>query len=125
VHSALSLPLLVSSGVIGAMNVYAHAPNSFDERAQRLGEKYAVSAALAVQNAQILEQTSRLVGQLQAGLNGHVVINQAVGVLRKRNGLTADQALERLKTMSEERNVSLAAASNAVVEDAVRRSRTE
>jgi GAF domain-containing protein len=125
VHSALSLPLLVADGVIGAMNVYAHAPNSFDERAQRLGEKYAVSAALAVQNAQILEQTSRLVGQLLAGLNGQAVIDRAIGVLRKRDGYPADEALEQLKAMSDERNVSLTAVSAAVVEDAARRSRPE
>ena len=121
VHSALSLPLLVSSGVIGAMNVYAHAPNSFDERAQQLGERYAVSAALAVQNAQILEQAARLVGQLQAGVQGRALIDQAIGVLRRRHGLTADEALQQLRELSEQRKISLNATATSVVDDAVER----
>jgi putative methionine-R-sulfoxide reductase with GAF domain len=121
VHSALSLPLLVSTGVIGAMNVYAHAPNSFDERAQQLGERYAVSAALAVQNAQILEQAARLVGQLQAGVHGRALIDQAIGVLRRRHGLTADEALQELRELSEKRKISLNATATSVVDDAVER----
>ena len=121
VHSALSLPLLVSTGVIGAMNVYAHAPNSFDERAQQLGERYAVSAALAVQNAQILEQAARLVGQLQAGVRGRALIDQAIGVLRRRQGLTADEALTELRELSDKRKTSLNATATSVVDDAVER----
>jgi putative methionine-R-sulfoxide reductase with GAF domain len=121
VHSALSLPLLVSTGVIGAMNVYAHAPNSFDERTQQLGEQYAVSAALAVQNAQILEQAARLVGQLQAGVKGRALIDQAIGVLRRRHGLTADEALQQLRELSEKRKTSLNVTATSVVDDAVER----
>ena len=37
VHSALSLPLLLSDRVIGAINVYAHDKNAFDEHAAEPG----------------------------------------------------------------------------------------
>ena len=37
VHSVLSLPLLTPDGVAGAMNVYAHAKDAFDDRAERSG----------------------------------------------------------------------------------------
>lgn len=50
------------------MNVYAHAKDAFDERAEQLGELFAVPAAIAVQNAQILAQTRRLAAHLQAAL---------------------------------------------------------
>src|SRR5664279_521780 len=50
VHSVLSLPLLTPDGVVGAMNVYAHDKDAFDERAERIGELFAVPAAIAVQN---------------------------------------------------------------------------
>lgn len=66
VHSVLSLPLIAPDGVVGAMNVYAHAKNVFDERAAELGEYFAVPAAIAVQNAQVLAQTQRLAARLQA-----------------------------------------------------------
>jgi hypothetical protein len=57
VHSVLSLPLISADAVVGPMNVYAHAKDEFDERAERLGQLFAVPAvpaAIAVQNAQIL-----------------------------------------------------------------------
>ena len=50
VHSVLSLPLLVGGDVLGAMNVYAHAKNAFDDRAVHLGER-AGPAAISVLNA--------------------------------------------------------------------------
>jgi len=119
VHSALSLPLLVPAGVLGAMNVYAHAPDSFTAHSQRIGETFAISAALVVQRAQLLEQTARLVGQLQAGVAGRELIDQAVGVLRRRHGGTAEQCLDRLKELSDTQSVPLAAVALSVVEEAV------
>jgi len=116
VHSALSLPLVVSTGILGAMNIYAHDPNSFNDHSQNCGETFAVSAALTVQHAQILDQTTRLIDQLQAGIKGREIIDQAVGVLRRRTGDTANQALGRLKEISQSRQISLAAAAASVLD---------
>ncbi len=124
VHSALSLPLVVSTGILGAMNIYAHDPNSFNEHSQHCGETFAVSAALAVQHAQILDQTTRLIKQLRAGINGRGVIDQAVGVLRRRTGDTANQALGRLKEISQNQRISLTAAAGSVLDSAIRRGPT-
>jgi len=68
VHSALSLPLLVGASVIGSLNVYARAADAFDERAEELGELFAVPASISVQNAQTLSQATRLAAQLQTAL---------------------------------------------------------
>ena len=38
VHSVVSLPLITPDGVVGAMNVYAHDKNAFDDRAAELGQ---------------------------------------------------------------------------------------
>ena len=57
VHSVVSLPLITPDGVVGAMNVYAHDKNAFDERAAELGQIFAAPAAIAVQNAHVLAQT--------------------------------------------------------------------
>ena len=45
------------------MNVYAHPKDAFDERAEYIGQLFAVPAAIAVQNAQILADTQRLADQ--------------------------------------------------------------
>ncbi|MEP6559530.1 MAG: GAF and ANTAR domain-containing protein [Nakamurella sp.] len=118
VHSALSLPLQTPTKILGAMNVYAHAPNSFGARAQQLGEEFAISAALAVQHAQIFEQTIRLADQLQAGLNNRALIDQAIGVLRYRFSESAADALGRLRQMSGDQHRSITDAAIAVVQDA-------
>src|ERR1700722_4107225 len=64
VHSALSLPLLLSDRVIGAINVYAHGKDVFDEHAAELGELFAKPAAVAVHNAQVLAHAMTLTAQL-------------------------------------------------------------
>ncbi len=107
VHSALSLPLIGPDGVLGAMNVYAHAKDAFDERAVLLGELFAVPAAISVLNAQALTQARRLVVQLQSALTGRTTIDQAIGILISRAGCTADEAFDRLRTMSQTDHLKL------------------
>jgi GAF domain-containing protein len=123
VHSVLSLPLIVGDVVVGAMNVYAHAPDSFNDRSEELGELFAVPAAIAVQNAQILAQTRRLAVTLQAALNSQAVIDQAIGIIRSRSGISADEALARLGQHSQQEHVKIRAVAARIVQEAVRRAR--
>ncbi len=123
VHSVLSLPLIAPTGVVGAMNVYAHAHNAFDERAEEIGEIYAAPAAITVHNAQILAQTSRLAVQLEAALHTRPVIDQAIGILRSRSGISPEEAFQRLRQISQTEHVKLAEVATTIVEDAVRRAR--
>lgn len=125
VHSVLSLPLLTLDGVVGAMNVYAHAKNVFDERAAALGELFAAPAAIAVQNAQVLEQTRRLAAQLQATLNTRMVIERAIGIVMSRSGVSADEALERLRTLSQHEHTRLVVIAQNLIDEAVRRARSQ
>ena len=92
VHSALSLPLLLSGQVIGAINVYAHGKDVFDEHAAELGELFAKPAAVAVHNAQVLSHAMALTTQLQMALKTRPVIDQAIGLIRGRSGRTAEEA---------------------------------
>ena len=123
VHSALSLPLLVPGQLVGALNVYAHDEDVFDDRATQLGELFAKPAAVAVYNAQILAQALRLTQQLQHALVTRPVIDQAVGLLRGRLGISAEQAFGRLRTLSQNENTKLADVAQRIVDEAVRRAR--
>ena len=123
VHSVLSLPLIAGDVVVGAMNVYAHAPDSFDERSAELGELFAVPAAIAVQNAQILAQTRRLAQSLQAALTSQAVIDQAIGIMRSRSGITADEAFDRLRQQSQRGHSKVSAVAASIVQEAIRRAR--
>jgi len=123
VHSVVSLPLISPQGVVGAMNVYAHAKDAFDERAAELGELFAAPAAIAVQNAQILAQTRRVVVQLQSALDTRMVVERAVGILMSRSGVDEDEALQRLRALSQHEHTKLVAVAQGIVTEAVRRAR--
>jgi GAF domain-containing protein len=123
VHSALSLPLLLSDRVIGAINVYAHGKDVFDEHAARLGELFAKPAAVAVHNAQILALAMTLTTQLQTALSTRPVIDQAIGLIRGRTGRSAEDAFAQLRTISQTEHRKLVDVAQHIVDDAVRRAR--
>jgi GAF domain-containing protein len=124
VHSVLSLPLLTPDGVLGAMNVYARLKDSFDERAEHIGQLFAVPAAIAVQNAQILAQAQRLAANLHAALTNRAVIDQAIGIIISRTGSTPDAAFNRIRTLSQNNHIKVAAVATNIVEEAARRARS-
>jgi GAF domain-containing protein len=123
VHRVLSLPLQTPDGVLGAMNVYAHPKDAFDERAEPIGRLFAVPAAIAVQNAQILAQAQRLTSHLQAALTNRAVIDQAIGIIISRTGVTPDGAFARLRTLSQTEHVKLSVVATRIVQEAARRAR--
>jgi GAF domain-containing protein len=123
VHSVVSLPLITPDGVVGAMNVYAHGKNVFDDRAAELGQIFAVPAAIAVHNAHVLAQTRRLANQLQSALEVRGVIDRAVGIVMSRSGSTEHESLERLRSLSQHEHRKLAEVARQIVDEAVARAR--
>ncbi len=123
VHSALSLPLLVPAGVLGAMNIYARAPHAFDDRAAELGELFAVPAAISVQNAQVLNQALLLAAQLETALKSRAAIDYALGIVMSRTGCSPDEAFAKLRTISQNENRKLSVVASLTVDEAVRRAR--
>lgn len=123
VHSVVSLPMLLPDRVVGALNVYAHAKNAFGPESVRIGELFAVPAAVSVSNALILSQSQRLSEQLQQALTNRPVIDQALGILMSRTGVGPQEAFDRLRVMSQSQHVKVAEISRRLVDEAVRRAR--
>jgi len=123
VHSALSLPLLLPDQVVGAINVYAHGKDVFDEHAAELGELFAKPAAVAVHNAQVLAQAEALAVQLQTALAIRPVIDQAIGLIRGRSGRSTEEAFAQLRAISQSEHRKLAEVAQSIVDEAVRRAR--
>lgn len=120
-HSVVSLPLIAPDGVVGALNVYARAKNVFDERAAELGMIFAAPAAIAVQNAHVLDRTRRLTRQLQTALESRGVVDRAVGIMMSRSGGTAAEAMDRLRNLSQAEQRKLVVVAQQIVDEAVRR----
>lgn len=123
VHSALSLPLLLPDHLVGAINVYAHGKDVFDEHAAQLGELFAKPAAVAVHNAHVLAQAMTLATQLQKALTTRPIIDQAIGILRGRTGRDAEDAFAQLRAMSQGEHRKLADVAQHIVDEAIRRAR--
>jgi hypothetical protein len=84
----------------GALNVYGRSPDAFDDEAIEVGEVFAAhcSAMLA---AAITQEGAH------AALLSRDVIGQAKGVLMERNRVSADEAFELLKTVSQDKNIAV------------------
>lgn len=123
VHSVLSLPLKTGEGVIGALNVYAHDKDAFDDRAVSLGELFAVPAAVSVQNAQTLANALLLTQQLQKALVNRKVIDHAIGILVSRTGCSSNDAFAKLRDMSQKNHTKLTDVAQSIFDDAKRRAR--
>jgi len=123
VHSALSIPLLIPGRVLGAMNIYARERDAFDEHAVQMGERFAIPAAISVQNAQVLAQAKRLATQLQSALTNRAAIDHAIGILMSRFGCGPDEASRRLRVMSQAEDQRLYTVALRIVADAVRQAR--
>jgi GAF domain-containing protein len=121
VHSALALPLIVGDNVIGAINCYANGHDAFGEHAVRLGSRFAGPAAVSIHNAELLAGARARAHQLEQALVHRAVIDQAVGIIRSRTGVSSEVAFGRLVQMSQKGNVKLRAVAERLVEESVRR----
>jgi hypothetical protein len=105
VLSMLAFRLYVEDGdLIAALNLYAMAPNAFDETAQTIGMILATHGALAVAGSLARERAE----QLQLALASNREIGIAVGVLMTLNKLTRDQAFDVMRMASQRSHRKLA-----------------
>jgi GAF domain-containing protein len=123
VNSALSLPLVVREQVIGVINAYAHTLDAFAEHAVATGAKFAGPAAVTVHNARLLMAAQQRAEQLRQALVTRSVIDQAVGIIRARSGVSAEEAFARLIKISQDDNVKLHIVAERLLEASVRRAR--
>ncbi|WP_324275589.1 GAF and ANTAR domain-containing protein [Blastococcus brunescens] len=113
--SSLSIPLPVSDGIHGAMNVYGREANAFDDESRSAGQRFAPYAGVAVANMHAYQSAQNLAGNLQVALESRAVIDQAKGILMERHKLTADQAFQILAGVSMRRNTKLRSVADELV----------
>jgi hypothetical protein len=110
IHAMLSFQLFLlrhDGDRLGALNLYGTRPDAFDELAIELGEVFAVHAAAVLASA-IAREGAR------AALESRDVIGQAKGILMARQQLSASDAFDLLREVSQARNVKLRALAEEV-----------
>jgi GAF domain-containing protein len=124
VHSALSLPLIVGAQTVGALNVYGKAFNAFSDQSIDIGRRFSGPAAVTAAHALLLEESRRVNEQLERALTSRAVIDQAIGIVMSRAGVTAEEAFQELRTLSQIGHVKLVQVARQLVDQAVARARS-
>lgn len=100
VRSVLSVRLFVEEDTMGALNLYASAPDAFDEADEALATVFAVHAAVAMAAARREEG-------LERKADTRDLIGRAKGIIMARSGVTDDRAFDMLRAASQRMNVKL------------------
>ncbi|WP_169738795.1 GAF and ANTAR domain-containing protein [Jiangella gansuensis] len=122
VRSSLSLPLIVDSGPVGAMNLYGFdRPQSFDPDTRHRAEIFAAQASTTLALALRQLAQAELAEQLEQALSSRTVIDQAIGILMAEQRCSADDAFAVLRTHSQNNNRKLRDVAEALVTRVSRR----
>jgi transcriptional regulator with GAF, ATPase, and Fis domain len=103
VRSMLSLQLFTSEDALGALNLYSHSRNAFDDRAMAFGGVLAAHAAIAMSAADDHAE----VEQLEEALASSRVIGTAQGILMVQARVDQRQAFRILVQGSQRMNMKL------------------
>jgi GAF domain-containing protein len=107
VESYLSYPLMIDEDFAGALNLYSEQPHGFADFDVALLHLYVTAASAAIGNARRYTRAREVSGQLRQAMGSRALIDQAIGVLMARSGVTADQAFDELSRQSQRTNVKL------------------
>ncbi|MDK2979732.1 MAG: hypothetical protein PWQ55_79 [Chloroflexota bacterium] len=95
VRSWLGVPLITRGYVIGAISVESYEAGKYDENHRKLLESISAQAAIALDNARLLEQTHNQIERLAALHDIDLVINSSLD-LRVTLNILLDQVVEKL-----------------------------
>lgn len=107
IGSVVSVPFLIKGEVKAALNVYSEAPAYFGETVIDRVEDHVRGASKALQLAVKVAHHVDTAEHLKAALESRTVIDLALGITMGRTGCTQDEAIQRLKSISRQRNMKL------------------
>jgi GAF domain-containing protein len=115
VHAVLSVPVEVAQGRVGSLNVYLAEPHEWDHSERNAAQIYGRLAGSLLGSALAAELQERLIEQLQWALEHRVLVEQAKGVLMGREGIPADVAYQRIRSVARSSRRPVAEVAQAVV----------
>jgi transcriptional regulator with GAF, ATPase, and Fis domain len=115
IASVISVPLIRGTKCLGAMKLYAAAPDAYDLTTARPLEKLAASAAILLDNIQSSDTPKRFSEGLVGALISRDAISRAQGYLMGQRGMTEEDAVRELLNMSQASKQSLASVSAEIL----------
>jgi GAF domain-containing protein len=118
-RGSLSVPLPISEGIDGALNIYVREPHAFDDDSRSVATRFAPYAGVAAANMYAYEDASDMAEHLQRALESRATIDQAKGILMERYKLTADVAFQALARVSMRSNTKVRDVADTLVRTGV------
>lgn len=106
-RSVLSFPMSHGDVTFGAINFYSSRSDALQEGQREDGWVFATQAAICLANLKEFDAARRQVEQLEEGLQTRTVIGQATGLLMAQEGLTSQEAFQKLVAISQNANIKL------------------
>jgi hypothetical protein len=94
-------------GDVVGLALYGVRPGSLDPEATPMASLLAAVGSAAVATAAQRDESERSASQLQEAVSSRATVDQAKGLLMQALGCDAEQALERLRHLSQTRNVKV------------------
>lgn len=107
VASIVSFPLRLDDEVFGVLNFYSEQKDALQDGQREEGLVFASQAAVTLANAQAFSQATQQVEQLHEAVDTRTMIGQATGLLMAQEGLTSDEAFNKLVKVSQNANIKL------------------
>ena len=96
-HSVHAFPMRLRDQAIGALNLFCRLRDAVRPREVRVVQSLADVATIAILQERSIARAEALTEQLQGALNSRIVIEQAKGALARQEGITVDEAFERMR----------------------------
>jgi GAF domain-containing protein len=97
VHSVHAFPMRLRDQAIGALNLFSVSEMRFDPGEVRVVQSLADVATIGILQERSIARAEALTEQLQGALNSRIAIEQAKGALARQEGITVDEAFERMR----------------------------
>lgn len=109
------IPFSPGDTALGALNLYDSRPRPWSAVDLSRAGVLADMATSYVVNASQVEHERRTNEQLQQALNNRVIIEQAKGILAAHNGVSVNEAFDRIRAHARNHNTTIRSVSEAIV----------
>ena len=96
-HSVHAFPMRLRDQAIGALNLFCVSEMRFEPGEVRVVQSLADVATIAILQERSIARAEALTEQLQGALNSRIIIEQAKGALARTEGITVDEAFQKLR----------------------------
>ena len=115
-QAVLGVPMTAFGRTIGVINIYRETPSRWSDEDIEAAEILAAMGAGYIVNASRMRAQHELQEQLHTAIESRDVIGQAKGIIMAQERVTADEAFQRLRSLSQSNNMKLRDVARRVVD---------